>query len=1061
MRARPTESDAPHAAGHAIPLSAIHLGNNGSEEVLTDGSVLHRLSLSCSSCSWLSVELTGVRLRRGERLFVHGERGVGAQGAYEREGMAELADGRLSTPPIPGTLLVLEVHTPPEHAREPLAVEVVGAIVGTSVGFGLAALATRDAESLQLAAETAQQGEPMAQTVELPWLQVVLDRAAAGATDEQGRMQNDGSWGRSLTALRGAPLSSAVGTGGECMVDVSCEPIWADVARGVVAVLIQGGLCTGSLINTRGEPMPDESGATGPLLLTGFHCVRDLVEQRIAAGWRDGAAGSFVPATVIYNWRSPGCAHPQAPESWRGSGLQATYGAVLVAYANDSDVALLRLAAPPPAAYRVRLNGWNAGATPPQHCATIHHPGGDLQKLAISFSPPVSSLFCPGCCTPDGQRVVPTQRCWRQPEWLVHRYDIGSSSHGSSGAPLFDDHGLVIGQMHGGFATCAHPRDDFFGQLSRAYNNSLRYEQPMRASMLWPHIDPQPDGSLRMQGADASPESSRHFVSPPALRVWSAAYTAGHTLRLRKGAWFSAPLHLALTQRPYAEVTVTLILREGAEKAIELSQSVLVFTPSEWYVPAVVSLRAHSNATNGAALWIDVSSADDAYNGVTPPPFAIMSVPNEVGSAALCTAGTPEPADSSFVRLGLGEPTVLAVGAGAQLYRELSSPNGCPSAEEATLVPTAQRAALASTGPTAVLLPAGRYALSGGGWRAQIAPNRVCSALWSAASAHTLTCGATLSGAGEGASTQLSVAPPQWIAEAVGAHMVGEESATPPLVDIDGDGRMERIFRFRLPAHVSALSIDSCGSVTDARLRVFRGCPWQMRANSTTSGAKPLLAQPVAADGDSGTLATCRSPLRSRRLARGNDAVISRRQPLPPGDYWLVLDSDAEENDIRMEWTLRATCEHNVGNATGLNASAFGHHDDTRPQRLDGCVATTVDGCASCTGLPQCGWCATRPNEGACLTGREEGPLLHGCDGRWMPFVEMCGVSRALPSQELALAATHVASDGNGSGRARAEQLALTGALLVSPLALLVAVWARSKSGAAHGGSVARTTPMV
>jgi len=70
----------------------------------------------------------------------------------------------------------------------------------------------------------------------------------------------------------------------------------------------------------------------------------------------------------------------------RGAGLQATYGAVLVAYANDSDVALLRLTAPPPASFHARLNGWNAAFEPPRRCATIHHPGGDLQKVGIFFS---------------------------------------------------------------------------------------------------------------------------------------------------------------------------------------------------------------------------------------------------------------------------------------------------------------------------------------------------------------------------------------------------------------------------------------------------------------------------------------------------------------------------------------------------------------------------------------------------------------------------------------------------------------------------------------------------
>lgn len=510
-RASLAAPDGPHIAGTPLPLS-LSLPADGTLDTLPDGSTVRRLALGCSSCEWVSVQMCDVHLRDGERLFVHGEGGVGAQGAYEASGLPRLAGGTLATPPLPGALLVVELHTPARLVRVPLALMICGATAGTSPAFGPAAFAARyamiaaappaalppkalaaparlvgdlawtdSAEPPAAAGPTAESAASTAATaslvgpgavvpppLELPGVHVVL-----GETPSVSRSAaRPPTTGRSLSASHStasAPLAPAVGAGGACMVDVGCDPAWSDVSRGVVALLLDGGLCTGSLLNARPTP-PDPT--SGPLLLTGFHCVRHIVEQRVTAGWPDGAIGSFLPITVIYNWRSPGCAHPQAPEPWRGAGLQASYGASLVAYANDSDTALLRLAAPPPASFRARLNGWNAEAAPPRHVATIHHPSGDLQKLAVSWSAPALSLFCPGCCTPEGRRVVPAQRCWRHSEWL---YDVGSSSHGSSGAPLFDSEGLVVGQMHGGYATCAHPRDDYFGTLAAAYNNSLRY----------------------------------------------------------------------------------------------------------------------------------------------------------------------------------------------------------------------------------------------------------------------------------------------------------------------------------------------------------------------------------------------------------------------------------------------------------------------------------------------------------------------------------------------------------------------------------------------------------
>lgn len=1088
--------------------------------MLPDGSTVRRVALGCSSCAWVSAHMCGVHLRDGERLFVHGQGGVGAQGAYEASGLPLLAGGTLATPPLPGTVLVVELHTPARLAGVPLHLQVCGATAGTSAAFGAAAFAARNAMSaaapvpaVPLAAlgDSAQQSgylggtgaiEPPADTagsaafatasrvrqdadaargtaravLELPGLRVVLRPPSSHPAASTP--------GRSLSpSLASSPLAPAVGAGGACMVDVGCHPAWSDVSRGVVALLLDGGLCTGSLLNARSTPP-----SAGPLLLTGYHCVRHIVEQRVADGWTHGAVGSFIPVTVIYNWRSPGCAHPQPPEP-RGAGLQATYGASLVAYANDSDTALLRLAAPPPPSFRARLNGWSAASAPPRQVATIHHPSGDLQKLAVSWSPPSLSLFCPGCCTAHGGRVVPTQRCWRHVEWLVRRYDVGSSSHGSSGAPLFDEEGLVVGQMHGGYATCAHPRDDYFGTLAAAYNNSLRYEQPLDASRLWPHLDP--TGALRMAGAEASEEGSPDATIPAGLRLWSAAYAPGHVLRLRRGAWLAAPLRLALTRRPTAPVTVRLLVRGEGAADVTVEPGEVTFSASEWYVPATISFRAArgnggrggeggdggSNSVSGPplVLWLDVASTDDGYDGVTPPPLAVELLSREAEPGPLCTAGgwdegggdgggvggggdggarTP---GAAITRLGLSSPAVLAIGGDGMLFRELSEPDGCPSPTEVATLPAGVRAADASSPPewvAAALLPAGRYGLLDGAWHRVLDPAAACDALWRATAAHTLSCGDTLQW--PAAPTAWSAAAmPRWVAEAGGpagdasgggARAAGAEGGPgsaadgPVVLDVDGDGRPELLFRLFIAPNVSSFSVDTCGSDSDGRIRLFAGCPWGATA----------LARLVLEDGDAGTVERCRTPLPEstvaaarRRLARGNDAVVwsarvqraaggemAAPSSSPSGEYWLAVDSDAEQADLASGGRLRVICARDEAHAALPGGSV-----------ADPCSATS-GGCAHCTALTACGWCSGPGEEGVCLAGRAEGPLLSVCKGAWVPFADRCAsgaFSDVVFSAPLRFSV--VSAEAGGGDFQRGVSLAAAAAavlVLALPVSLLV-----------------------
>ena len=447
-----------------------------------------------------------------------------------------------------------------------------------------------------------------------------------------------------------------------------------------------------------------------------------------------------------------------------------------------------------------------------------------------------------------------------------------------------------------------------------------------------------------------------------------------------------------------------------------------------------------STTPTAALLWVDVASADERYDGAAPPPFEVATQSGDSG--ALCSAGSAIPAEGVYDRRlqarplprrlplpapsrpsitqPLPPPTTLApqlaapavvAFAGALPYAELSEPTGCPSYSEHPLATYVGRGI-----PTALLLPAGRYLLRGRGgetWSRELAPPAACDAVWRAARPFALTCGGQLSSgdvaaltrgynelmAHDDAARDFRSRPrvPEWVSGGAG------RTTPPPLVDMDGDGRADLVLRFSLPEGASLFQIDSCGSEQDMRLRLYRGCPW----GAGQPAGEPL--SPLLADGDSATLKACRDPLAAaagagggggggRRLA-GLDgflssAALNGSEPLAPGDYWLVLDSDAEEAGFDGQWQLRAQCASSDGEPLTSPTPAGALSARGLPVASP-CDLPEGGGCTACTGLDRCGWCADADGYGgACVVGVVDGPLLAACGGDrvWQPFEDSCGV---------------------------------------------------------------------
>ena len=148
-RRRAARVDAPPRAGELLQAN-LSMVRHGTHTWLPDGSQLWRLAVRCRRCKWLAVDLAGVQLQGDQRLFVHGEGGVGARGAYTAAGMHAVR-GTLSTPPLPGRLLTLECHA--SRTDAPPSIRIVRVLAGELRAFGAAAGPTE--RSLASAAERA------------------------------------------------------------------------------------------------------------------------------------------------------------------------------------------------------------------------------------------------------------------------------------------------------------------------------------------------------------------------------------------------------------------------------------------------------------------------------------------------------------------------------------------------------------------------------------------------------------------------------------------------------------------------------------------------------------------------------------------------------------------------------------------------------------------------------------------------------------------------------------------------------------------------------------------
>lgn len=256
------------------------------------------------------------------------------------------------------------------------------------------------------------------------------------------------------------------GDAGNCQVNINCQEgaDWQDEKRGVALIVVNGNrYCTGSLVNNVNRD--------GDLLfLTAHHCLGGWANDPNKDAENNSDADDW---SFVWNYESPNCANPQnEPQQF------TTNGAIVLANDAPSDFALLRLTESPLAlqmAQPVYFNGWDRTNNPPAGGVGIHHPKGDIKKIATYNITPIGNTNC-----------SPNPANFWEINWQQTANGFSVMQPGSSGSPLFTVNSKIIGQLYGpmncGLQQCDAPANQevVYGRLSVSWNNGQQATRRLR-----------------------------------------------------------------------------------------------------------------------------------------------------------------------------------------------------------------------------------------------------------------------------------------------------------------------------------------------------------------------------------------------------------------------------------------------------------------------------------------------------------------------------------------------------------------------------------------------------
>lgn len=288
-------------------------------------------------------------------------------------------------------------------------------------------------------------------------------------------------------AYRSVPFSKrnekGFGSSDFCEINVNCSPDgddWQKQKKGIVRILIKVNgasfWCSGSLVNNVRYDFT-------PYVLTADHC---------AYKFGNYASPSDLNQWIFYfNYESEFCENPAVEPS-----VFSLTGATKVAQggergASGSDFYLVLLNQNVPNSFEPYFNGWSITNQGSNNGVGIHHPEGDIKKISTYIEPLITSQWSSNGLMSHWKVI-----------WSETPNNWGVTEGGSSGSPIFDVGGRIVGTLTGGQAACSASgglgpdKPDYYGKFSWHWDQNGNVD----SLQLKPWLDPDNSGVQVLDG---------------------------------------------------------------------------------------------------------------------------------------------------------------------------------------------------------------------------------------------------------------------------------------------------------------------------------------------------------------------------------------------------------------------------------------------------------------------------------------------------------------------------------------------------------------------------------